>query len=200
MNIAEFTKYTGFYPSYDLFEVIKKTYKEQFIDIDEFCKAYKENKDGIAERIQNIANRNMDIIKADNLMLQGSVKDLEVLLENAQRWKRYEDPRNVSQKAYNDLEFHANGKICARYMSDEEAINLITNKFDINPESITIVHDIPTFEVNYNNHLRCTGNMINRRPILFNDAYYYIRFNTTHAKYEAYCNNLSLFYEGSFYE
>lgn len=55
MNIQEFTDRTGFYPSMELYAVIEQAYMEQSADKDAFCKAYKENTDGLAEKIQREA-------------------------------------------------------------------------------------------------------------------------------------------------
>lgn len=52
MMREEFERLTGFYPSADLYRVIEVRYSEFHGDKREFCKAYKSNKDGLAESIQ----------------------------------------------------------------------------------------------------------------------------------------------------
>ena len=52
MMIEEFEKRTGFYPTQVQYEAIERAYMDFNGDKDAFCKAYKKNADGMAERIQ----------------------------------------------------------------------------------------------------------------------------------------------------
>ena len=52
MMREEFERLTGFYPSADLYRVVEVRYSEFHGDKTAFCKAYKANKDGLAESIQ----------------------------------------------------------------------------------------------------------------------------------------------------
>jgi len=63
MMIEEFEKRTGFYPTLVQYAAIERAYMEFDGDKDAFCKAYKKNVDGIAERIQREVN--MDTIKQE---------------------------------------------------------------------------------------------------------------------------------------
>jgi len=56
MMIQEFTERTGFYPDDALYEIIEEHYIAFGGSKDDFCKAYKENVDGLAEQIQYEAN------------------------------------------------------------------------------------------------------------------------------------------------
>lgn len=56
MLIQEFEQRTGYYPSAKEYAVIEQAYYTFDGDKDAFCKAYKGNKDGLAQRIQRIAN------------------------------------------------------------------------------------------------------------------------------------------------
>lgn len=62
MMIQEFEKLTGIYPTADLYAVIEAAYMEFDGDKTAFCKAYKSNKNGIAEKIQREANMAADVI------------------------------------------------------------------------------------------------------------------------------------------
>jgi phytoene dehydrogenase-like protein len=64
MMIQEFEKLTGIYPTADLYAVIEAAYMEFDGDKTAFCKAYKSNKNGIAEKIQREAN--MAAFRAQN--------------------------------------------------------------------------------------------------------------------------------------
>ncbi|MEA5142401.1 MAG: hypothetical protein VB023_02335 [Oscillibacter sp.] len=52
MMIEEFEKRTGFYPSANLYESIEKAYMDSKVDKDAFCEVYKQNADGLAEKIR----------------------------------------------------------------------------------------------------------------------------------------------------
>lgn len=62
MMREEFEQRTGFYPSSALYAIIEKHYTEFVGDKDAFCKAYKKNADGLAEKIQREAD--METFKA----------------------------------------------------------------------------------------------------------------------------------------
>lgn len=54
--LTEFEELTGFYPSADMYDAIELEYSEFPGDKYAFCEAYKANKDGLAERIQQRAS------------------------------------------------------------------------------------------------------------------------------------------------
>ena len=54
--MTEFEELTGFYPSADMYDAIDLEYSEFSGDKYAFCEAYKANKDGLAERIQQRAS------------------------------------------------------------------------------------------------------------------------------------------------
>ena len=56
MMIEEFEKRTGFYPSANLYESIEKAYLHSKPDKDAFCEVYKQNADGLAEKIRREVN------------------------------------------------------------------------------------------------------------------------------------------------
>ena len=58
MMINEFEARTGIYPTADLYRIIEEYYYEFDGNTYEFCKAYKENANGITEEIRNKANIN----------------------------------------------------------------------------------------------------------------------------------------------
>ena len=63
MMLEEFEQRTGFYPTLVQYAAIERAYMEFDGDKDTFCKAYKKNVDGIAERIQREVN--LDTIKQE---------------------------------------------------------------------------------------------------------------------------------------
>ena len=107
MMIEEFEKRTGFYPTLVQYEAIERAYVEFDGDKDAFCKAYKKNAGGIAERIQREVN--MAAFKAQNAQASeiarsdAEIERLKKELEREQEWKPYEDTHNITQEQYTDL-------------------------------------------------------------------------------------------------
>lgn len=56
MMMTEFEELTGFYPSADMYDAIELEYADFPGDKYAFCEAYKANKDGLAEKIQQRAS------------------------------------------------------------------------------------------------------------------------------------------------
>lgn len=185
----EFEKLTGFYPTSNLYTCIENAYVNFNGDKIEFCKAYKENRNGLAEKIRdkvNTDNYQSGMIKKQTMSkLYQEIDQLKKKLEKEQEWTVYESFNNVKQADYAKLAKGAETGRCSHYMTDEEAIEWICNEFDFDPGKITILHDIDEYEINRHKQLRETGRKIDRRPVYCATDYYYIRFNTTRWSYEA---------------
>lgn len=197
MLIREFEERTGYYPSAKEYETIEWAYHEFHGDKDAFCEAYKENKDGLAQRIQRIANAEAakdELVASKKVsLLEEKISALQALLETEQEWKPYEDSRNVSQADYGKLADDAQKGLGCRFLSDDEARKLVCREFDFAPDKVTIIHEIDEYEINRHNQLRKTGKKIWRRPVYCATDYYYIRFNTTHWQYEVWNGELHKF-------
>ena len=190
MMLEEFESRTGFYPTHDLYSRIEAAYMESGLDKDTFCAAYKENRDGIAEAIARAAAFRESEIKK----LQDQVAQLTKQLDRELEWKPYELSQNVPQADYAKLANGAENGLCAHYMTDEEAIRWICDEFDFDPAKITIIHEVPEYEINRHHQLRKTGKMYDRRPVYCATDYHYIRFNTKHWFYEVWNGQLRPFY------
>lgn len=71
MMIEEFEARTGIYPSIETYQVIEDHYYQFEGNKDDFCKAFKENRDGIAQRIQRDANnRRQRMMRASEAVLE----------------------------------------------------------------------------------------------------------------------------------
>ena len=187
MMIQEFEQRTGFYPTLAEYEAIERAYMEFDGDKDAFCKAYKKNVDGIAERIQREVN--MDTIKqersqaAELTRRDTEIERLKKELEREQEWKPYEDTHNITQAQYTDLaESIPSG--AAHYMSDAEALDWICDEFGFERSKITILHEVDEYEINRHSQLRRTGKKIDRRPIYCATDYHYIRFNVGRGQWQ----------------
>lgn len=199
MMREEFEKLTGFYPTAELYAQIEAAYTDFPGDKVAFCKAYKKNEDGLAEKIQRTVD--MAQIKAQQeaekaqKATEARITELEKALEREQEWKPYEMSGNVSQADYEKLADGAETGRCSRYMTDAEAIAWICDEFDFDPSKITILHEIDEYEINRHRQLRKTGKKIDRRPVYCATDYHYIRFNTSRWYYEVWNGQLRPFYD-----
>lgn len=197
MMIQEFQSRTGYYPSRELYDLIEEAYMKSNLDKDDFCKAYKENENGMAEaiarRVSTAAIITGDKSKKETAKifsgLEKEIERLKIQLEREQEWKPYESVRNVKQADYETL-----SKNSDNYMTDEEAKDWICNEFDFDRSKITIIHEIDEEEINRHRQCRKTGRKIDRRPVYCSTDYHYIRFNTNHWYYEVWCGTLCPFY------
>ena len=189
MMIEEFEKRTGFYPTLVQYEAIERAYMAFDGDKDAFCKAYKKNADGMAERIQREVN--MATFKAQrDQAAELTRRDVEIErlkkeLEREQEWKPYEDTDNVQQADYTRLQT-AGG---TRTLTDDEAKALLYDWYGFAKEKIKIHRTLPRYEVNRHRQLRKVGE-IDRAPIYNATDWNYIRFDCGCMSYELYNDNL----------
>lgn len=183
MMMQEFEKLTGIYPTADLYAAIEAAYMEFDGDKTAFCKAYKANKNGLAEKIQREVN--MAAFKAQNAhdadlaRRDAEIEGLKKELEREQEWKPYVDTDNVQQSDYEQLR----DDTCTRVMTDAEAKDLLYKWYGFAPEKVKILRSIPTFEVNRHRQLRKTGE-VERLPLYNATDWHYIRFDCGRMSYE----------------
>lgn len=196
MTYKEFTERTGFYPEANLYKAIEDAYYDFDGDKDQFCEAYKANKDGMAEAIARAGCRNAEReikryedqlwdVQDDLKEANRKIKMLEAQLEREQEWKPYIDETEVSDDDY------ANGKVAAFAIlqDDDDAKNLIENEFGFSAKRITILHSKPVFEVSRHHQLRKIYE-VERDPWYNASDWYYVRFQVCGMTYEAYNGSL----------
>jgi len=181
MIINEFTKLTGIYPTRDLYAAIEAAYYEFNGDKVAFCKAYKANTDGVAEKIQTAADTAAWKAEREHAA-EITRKDIQIdaltrQLEREQEWKPYVDANNYQQSRYDEL------RKAGRVMTDDEAKDLLYNEFGFAREKVTIYHSIPAYEVNRHRQLRKVGE-IERLPLYEATDWNYIRFDCGVMTYE----------------
>ncbi len=116
------------------------------------------------------------------------VEQLEAQLEREQEWKPYEDNENVAQEDYEHLVKQRD----TRYLTDEEAKDLLYDWYGFAKEKVVIYHSIPRFEVSRHRSLRRVGE-IDRRPAYNATDWNYIRFDCGAMTYELHNDNLRFF-------
>lgn len=192
MMIEEFEKLTGFFPSATLYAHIEAAYMEFGGDKAAFCKAYRENDNGLAEKIQQAANMEAFKLQAkaadEAAAAQAQISELEKQLEREMEWKPYDDTHNHPQSEYDKLKADSD----TRTLSDEEAKELLYDWYGFSKEKIKIFHTIPRFEVNRHRQLRQIGE-IDRTPLYNSTDWNYIRFDCGWLSYELADDNLRFF-------
>ncbi len=187
--LEEFEKLTGFYPTAELYAQIEAAYIDFDGDKVKFCKAYKKNEGGIAERIR----REVDMqhinaqrkVEGTHKAMEERIAELEKTLEREQEWQPYENTDNVQQSDYERL---ANQSDTER-MSDEKAKDLLYEWYGFAKEKIKIHHSVPVYEVNRHRRLRQVGEL-DRSPLYNATDWNYIRFDCGCMSYEFYNDNL----------
>ena len=182
MMLEEFEQRTGFYPTLVQYAAIDRAYMEFNGDKDAFCKAYKKNADGIAERIQREVN--LDTIKqereqaAELARLDAEIERLKKQLDRELEWKPTEScGTNMSQNRYEALMASCTGDHGdPRVMSEIEAKQLVAEEFGFNPERIEIVTTVHTYEVNKYHQLRKAA-AYTRQPLYDATDWNYVCFN-----------------------
>lgn len=189
MMINEFTERTGVYPTADLYRAIEDAYYDFDGNKDAFCKAYKENKDGLAERIATAAQEitegrmrakdaTVKAAEASKTALEDRIKLLEAQLERELEWKPWIDENAFSQERYDAL------KRSGHEMSDDESKRWIADEFGFDYDKIRICRRMNTFEVNRHHQLRKSGE-IDRAPYYDATDWYYVFFSVCGVTYEA---------------
>lgn len=181
--IHEFEKLTSFHPTADLYKAIEHAYMNFDGDKTEFCKAYVENRDGLASRIA----RSVD--EADReiqLQVNSTIRELEKQnaeltkkLEAEQEWKAYEDTDNVVQSDYEKLATDSS----TEELDDDKAKSLLYDWFGFAVEKVKILHSVPVYEVNRHRLLRQIGER-KRTPLYNATDWNYIRFDCGLMSYE----------------
>lgn len=183
MMITEFEKLTGIFPTSDLYKAIETAYNEYDGNKADFCKAYKENTDGIAEKIQRAADMaSVEKALAEDeqvAKMKAEVESLKKELDAEQEWKPYVDTDNFQQAPYDELKT-AGG---TRILTDEEAKDLLYDWYGFAREKVKILRELPAFEVNRHRVLRKVG-VIERLPLYNATDWNYIRFDCGCMAYE----------------
>lgn len=183
MMLEEFEKRTGYFPTLKEYEAIERAYMKFDGDKDAFCKAYKKNEGGIAEKIQHEVNMQSinDQREAEKLTesCKARIAELEKALEREQEWKPYEDTDNVNQSDYTKLASYCDTK----NLSDDEAKDLLYDWYGFAKDKIKIYHSVPVYEVNRHRQLRKVGEL-DRSPLYNATDWNYIRFDCGCMSYE----------------
>ncbi len=189
MTLQEFTDWTGFYPDDALYKVIEVYYVASGVSEDDFCKAYKENTDNLANEIQGTANRTRRSMERNHAaelarltkQLDKAREDLGdalTALDREAEWKPYNGRgTNMSQDDYDEFE-----EICTDmdgdvdYLSEGEAKKLVAEEFGFSTDKIEIMDTVHTYEINRHEEVREVA-VYKRLPLYDSITYNYVRFD-----------------------
>lgn len=159
-----------------------------------------------AENIENdfacSMKQRADKAQADAKYYQKSVDELSDRLKQAEKeidslkqqldaeleWKDYEITENVRQDDYDKLVKQSG----TRFLSDEEAKEILYDWFGFAKEKLVIHKTVPVYQINRHHCLRKTGEA-ERRPVYNATDWNYIRFDCGAVSYELYNDSLKLF-------
>lgn len=193
----EFENMTGIYPTSELYRIIEKHYNATDIDKDEFCKAYKKNLDGLAERIQTEADAAAWQQAAEERRAieekEKQIEDLKRELEWKQRsldreleWKPRGVLSQMDQESYEKLARIQGTESLneeKELLNEEKAIEWIEEEFGFLKDRIQIITELSTYDINRHNALRKSGTVI-RKPAYNAKDWNYVRFDCGRWKYE----------------
>ncbi len=190
----EFEELTGIYPSDALYRCIEEKYMDMpMVRKDSFCNHYKNNTDGIAERIQMVANEaeiacnkeheeQTTLLKKEIDSLKEELRKTKRKLYLEEEWKEYFNPELLSQEAYLIQQ-----KQCD-YQFEKDAAMLkswLHNNFGFAQEAVIIVTSIPAEEINRHGMIRrIKDKEYDRRPVYFASDLNYILFECRGYLYE----------------
>lgn len=193
MLLEEFEKLTGFYPTERHYSAIEVAYMEFKGDKAEFCRKYKENEDGLAEKIRQEADLAAvaDAKTKENLIdakdhkikeLEGQIKKLKAQIRKIEGWEPYR-VSEMSTYDYKDL------RGCVkegyqRFGGGTDVYAWINDEFGFEQDKIQIVDKIPRHEKSKDGRIRKTGEYEERQPAYYSTDWNYVRFDAGPYQYE----------------
>lgn len=198
MMIKEFENLTGIFPTAEMYKVIEKRYMEFDGDKEAFCKAFKKNAGGLAESIQQEANRTnfyterehqAEITKRD-IEIEQLKKELEraqQTIDREQEWQPHECS-NMSQDRYEQL------AKTGKRMTATAAAEYIEEEFGFRADRLKVFEEIPTYQINRHRQFRRNGT-VKRSPIYDATDWNYIRFDCGAWQYEVVNGQIYQYYD-----
>lgn len=190
----EFEELTGIYPSDALYRCIEAKYMEMpMVRKENFCNYYKNNTDGIAERIQMAADKaeiardkeheeQTRLLKKETDSLKEELRRIKRKLYLEEEWKEYFNPELLSQEAYLIQQRQCN----YQFRKDINALKgWLYDSFGFSPEAVNIVTSMPAEEINRHGVIRrIKDKEYDRRPVYFSSDLNYILFECCGYLYE----------------
>lgn len=178
MTKHEFENLTGIFVPNMMYNIIENEYMNSDADKETFCNMYKNNTDGLAEKVQ----RYTDKIYLDEAELKTQLNKALKQLEAEYEWKPYDDSNQISQSDY--VKYVMDSGVYK--ITQHEAKTFIRNTFGFEYDSIDIINYIPQKEINRHGIIRCNADFpqICRKPLYCSTDYNYIMFTCKGYTYE----------------
>jgi len=196
---SEFENRTGEYPDSIKYKCAEREYERQtedghdiWEDKDEFCAAYKTNRDGLAQKIQRAADEEiwrreerhrkaMTESSALAQRLQARITELEKALDAELEWQPYSGAgTQLTQEKYEEMAANATD---SDRLDDALAAQLLSEMFGFMPERIAILHVASAFERDRHGRLRIAQSF-SRDPLYISSDWNYIRFDCAGCQWE----------------
>lgn len=187
MLITEFYNLTGVSVTPEEYEKIEKAYMDSPLNKQDYCKKFVA--DGGVVALAEARKLQIEELNAKYAESEEKVKKLQMELDRLLNWRPYEITENVSQSDYIKLFESAGTKV----LSDDEAKKILNEFFGFELNKIKIIKTVPKLEKAVNNRLRMVGEY-KREPVYNSTDWFYIRFDVQGYMYEAYNDQLRLFY------
>lgn len=191
MMKKEFEELTGvFLPSEMYTKVIEPAYMESKMDKHEFCLRYRQNKDGLAQKLQDSMELMLWKQKEDSeadrngqeLLVQQArekIKDLTKRLEAEQEWKP-----GIPKGIYEGYAIMAADPLCHK-IDEKRAKEFVAAEFGFALEKVKILTSMPQYEINRHGVIRKTeAPALSREPLCCAGDYNYILFQVSGQDYE----------------
>lgn len=191
---SEFEKMTGVFLPKEMFHFIHEKYMDMEEDKQEFCRMYKNNTDGFAEKIQTEYEETVREERKDFLQkikeeteetdakisnLEAQVTSIAKALEREQEWKDYYPEKMYAPDEYVKI---ANDE---HEMKVEDAKRFISESFGFIPEVVEVLDKYPVQQINRHGVIRnVSGKFFNRTPMYYSTDYNYILFKCMGYLYE----------------
>ena len=183
MQIDEFEALTGIYPDQELYALIEEEYMQSEFQKDEWCERYRNNVDGLAEKVQLAAEharaKREKAIEEERESLRKEISDLHrdiaSVLEKVRRleaWRPFE-VSHMEMHKYIDLW----DSRTSEFDSAEDVKRWIACEFGFNPGTIRIVEEIPMYEMSREGRIRKTEGFEERKPAYYSTDWNYVRFD-----------------------
>lgn len=200
MTIREFEVLTGFHPPMSLYEVIERDYESSNLDKYEYCEAYKTDKDGMAERLAQIADKlaweqtdratkELNRLRKELTDTQARLTETQTQLDRELDWQPAKDiGTNMSEREYQLLADNT------APMSELDAIRRIAHECGFDMSCIKLVPTVETFDVNKHQKCRVSGTY-SRLPVWASTDWNYIRFDVCDNQWEIVNGELMPYYD-----
>lgn len=196
MMMSEFIELTGFEPTAEEYEEIEDAYYHFDGSKDDFCKNWLAD-GGIlkaaqarAEKINQLRSELLELDHANRMETDDyeyRIKQLESQLDRELEWKpSIGAGTHMSQRDYESL------AKAGTAMTDEEARAFIAGECGFDPDKITILHQVNTYETNKYHQMRPAARY-ERQPVYNATDWNYIRFDCVCFMYELVNGELNLY-------